>query len=99
MVRFKKESKITIALAAAFTSELEGESLDTTIHKNLEVTFAPYNQIFQQLLEYASPIRRLKDGMKVENKYEPFYKTRRIFEDIKFARSILLDYVWASWKQ
>jgi FkbH-like protein len=64
----KRQNKKTIAIAGTFTVEPIEESLKYWIQQ-LEVPaqtrFAPYNQVFQQLLDPAGVIRGNQDGVNV----------------------------------
>ncbi|MEP6670962.1 MAG: FkbM family methyltransferase [Chthoniobacter sp.] len=55
-----------LCLTATFTAEPLEESLrfwGGYFGRNLRVEFAPYNQVFQQLLDPASALRRNRDGL------------------------------------
>jgi FkbH-like protein/FkbM family methyltransferase len=58
----------TLAIAANFTAEPIEESLrfwGDHFGMRLQIEFAPYNQVFQQLLDPGSPFRANRDGVNV----------------------------------
>lgn len=64
----KRETKKAIAVAGTFTVEPIEESLRYWMQQlavPVQVRFAPYNQVFQQLLDPASVIRANQDGVNV----------------------------------
>jgi hypothetical protein len=58
----------TIAIAATFTAEPVEESLDFWMHTldiPSEIVFAPYNQVFQQLLDPTSLLSQNQHGLNI----------------------------------
>ena len=63
-----EESSHVIAVAATFTTELVEESLQFWMDQlgiQFSIRFAPYNQVFQQLLDPASILFRTENGLNV----------------------------------
>jgi FkbH-like protein len=64
----EKEEKSKLAIAGTFTTELVEPALNFWLKKlkmPYETIFAPYNQIFQQLLDPSSLFIKNKDGMNI----------------------------------
>jgi amino acid adenylation domain-containing protein/FkbH-like protein len=64
----RREQKQTIAIASTFTAETVEASLVFWMKKlgvRAEFAFAPYNQVFQQLLDPSSLISRNSDGVNI----------------------------------
>src|SRR5882672_5651386 len=63
-----QDQSSTIAIAGTFTAEPVEQPLRWWMHElgfADNIRFAPFNQIFQQLLDLASLIRTNRDGMNV----------------------------------
>jgi FkbH-like protein len=64
----KRQRKQRLAVAATFTAEPLADGLDFWMRElgiPAEVAFAPYNQVFQQLLDPASPLAANRHGFDV----------------------------------
>jgi FkbH-like protein len=62
------ETKQTICITATFTAEPVAEALEywmKELNYGFEIEFAPYNQVFQQLLDPASLIARNEKGVNI----------------------------------
>ncbi len=62
------ETKQTICITATFTAEPVAEALEywmKELNYRFEIEFAPYNQVFQQLLDPASLIARNEKGINI----------------------------------
>ena len=67
-VNDENKSAKTIAITASFTEELLEDSLDfwgRELQTPFNIDFAPYNQVFQQLIDPSSLISQNKSGMNV----------------------------------
>ncbi|MDM8563876.1 hypothetical protein QUF54_11035, partial [Candidatus Marithioploca araucensis] len=64
----EKRAEQTIAISATFTAEPLKESLDfwmSELDLPFDVEFAPYNQVFQQLLDSSSMLSKNETGINV----------------------------------
>jgi amino acid adenylation domain-containing protein/FkbH-like protein len=64
----RRDHKSTLAITATFTAEPVEESLAFwmhTLHMPSTIEFAPYNQVFQQLLDPSSGLARNEDGINI----------------------------------
>jgi FkbH-like protein len=84
-IEMKNESPARVVVAANFTIELIGDSLQRVLAKTAqgtELVFAPYNQIFQQLLDPDSLFHsNLKGANVVFIRLEDLVETRGTNED------------------